>query len=253
MHLVLVPGLWLPGASWGRVVPLLEAAGHTVHPVTPPGMGSRRLDRSRIGLRDQVTDLLALVDSLAGPGAAAPEPVVLVGHAEGGALVHAAVDARPRLVRRAVHVSGTPRSDGHRGPDLPVVDGEVPMPEWWELDEPFTRGLDDVTRAAIRAMAVPSPAGVLTEPQRLHDSDRLRVPTTVVACARSSTELRRDLMRARPGSDELALLDDLTWVDLPSSHWPHLTHPAELARVLLEAAAAPAADRREGLAVGRTG
>lgn len=249
MHVVLVPGLWMAGSSWDRVAPLLEAAGHRVHRLTPRGMASHQADRTGLTLRDHVDDLVELIDALrlvdGGP------PIALVGHAEGAALVHAAVDARPHRVARAVHVAGVPRSHGRRGPVLPVVDGEVPMPEWWELDETLTLGLDDESRVAIQARAVPSPAGVLSEPQELNDVRRLAVPTTVVACTRPSSELRRDVMRAAPGTDDLALFEDLTWVDLPSSHWPQLTQPDDLAAVLVGALAA--APLPASLDVGRTG
>lgn len=46
MDIILIPGLWLDAESWGEVVPTLEAAGHTVHALTMPGVGAEASDSS---------------------------------------------------------------------------------------------------------------------------------------------------------------------------------------------------------------
>ena len=98
MHIVLIPGLWLDGSSWDEVVPALQQAGHRTHALTLPGMEAKDADRSKITLRDQVEAVVAVIDSY---DSAAGE-VVLVGHSGGGAIAHAAVDARPTRVARVV-------------------------------------------------------------------------------------------------------------------------------------------------------
>jgi pimeloyl-ACP methyl ester carboxylesterase len=104
MDIVLIPGLWLDGASWDEVVPTLQQARHRTHALTLPGMESKDADRSKITLRDHVDAVVALIDSF--------EPtnggVVLVGHSGGGAIAHAAVDARPDSVARVVYVDSVP-------------------------------------------------------------------------------------------------------------------------------------------------
>jgi pimeloyl-ACP methyl ester carboxylesterase len=54
MDIILIPGLWLDGASWEKVVPVLEQAGHRLHRITFPGMESRDADRTGITLRDML-------------------------------------------------------------------------------------------------------------------------------------------------------------------------------------------------------
>jgi pimeloyl-ACP methyl ester carboxylesterase len=129
MDIVLIPGFWLDGASWDEVAAPLRNVGHTVHALTLPGLESRQADRSGIGLRDHVDAVVAAVDSL-------PDPVVLVGHSGGGAIAHAAADARPDRIARVVYVDSWPL--GHGGvinDELPAVNGEVPLPEWSGFDE----------------------------------------------------------------------------------------------------------------------
>src|SRR5436309_8269165 len=104
MEIILIPGLWLDGSSWDGVVPALRRAGHRTHALTLPGMESRDADRSGITLRDHVDAVVAVIDALD----PAEGGVVLVGHSGGGAIAHAAVDARPDRVARAVYVDSVP-------------------------------------------------------------------------------------------------------------------------------------------------
>ncbi|MBA2445751.1 MAG: hypothetical protein H0V49_10525 [Nocardioidaceae bacterium] len=62
MNFILIPGLWLDGSSWEKVVPVLQQAAHRTHPITLPGMASRDADRSEITLRDHVDAVIAAID-----------------------------------------------------------------------------------------------------------------------------------------------------------------------------------------------
>ncbi|HKG48851.1 MAG TPA: alpha/beta fold hydrolase, partial [Actinomycetales bacterium] len=157
MEIILIPGFWLDGSSWDDVVPALEQAGHRTHALTLPGMESRSADRSEITLRDHVEAVVEVIDSFA----SADGKVVLVGHSGGGAVAHAAVDARPDRVARVVYVDSGPLGNGGVINDqLPAVDGEVPLPDWSVFDEADLVDLDDGLRTAFRERAIPTPAHV---------------------------------------------------------------------------------------------
>src|SRR4051812_44912652 len=104
MDIILVHGLWLNGSSWDAVTPALEKAGHRVRALTLPGMAGKDTDRSGITVQDHIGAVVAAIDEAAGP-------VLLVAHSAGGSLGHAAVDARPDRVARAVYVGGFPGPD----------------------------------------------------------------------------------------------------------------------------------------------
>src|SRR3954462_1226338 len=124
MDLILIPGFWLDDSSWDDVVPALEQAGHRTHALTLPGMGSKGADRSEITLRDHVDAVIELSDSR-DPA----DEVVLVGHSGGGAIAHAAVDARPDRVARVVYVDSGPLGDGGGlNDELPAQNGQGPPP-----------------------------------------------------------------------------------------------------------------------------
>lgn len=237
MHIVLVPGLWLDASSWDGVVPALRAAGHRTHALTLPGLESRDADRSATTLRDHVDAVVGAVDAVD----PREGPVLLVGHSAGAALAHAAVDARPERVARVVHVDALPPADGDAiNAELPAVGGEVPLPDWSLFDDDSLADLDDAGRAAFRDRAVPAPLRVVRDPMRLTDERRYAVPASVIACEMPSSALRELTAAGHPYTRELSRVHDVTFVDLPTGHWPQFTRPAELARALLDAAAAHA-------------
>lgn len=229
MDIVLVPGLWLNGSTWDRVTATLEAAGHRTRALTLPGMESKDADRTGITLTDHVEAVVAALD-------AADGPVLLVAHSAGCGIAHAAVDARPDAVVQAVHVGGFPSGDGEMLLEgLEAVDGEVAMPDWVAMgEEANVVDFDADTLAAFYAAAIPVPEGVLTTPVKLSDERRHDVPITAVCPEYRVADLRA-WVEGGDGPVELARARSVVYVDLPAGHWPQLTRPDDLARVILEA------------------
>jgi pimeloyl-ACP methyl ester carboxylesterase len=232
MDIILIPGLWLDGSSWEKVTPILEEAGHRTHALTLPGMESKDAGRSAITRRDHVDAVVAAIDS----ADAADGEVVLVGHSAGGAIAHAAVDARPDRVARAIYVGGFPIGDGVGDPGgYPAENGEVPLPDWSDFDDEDLVDLDDDARADFRERAIPAPEGASRDTQQLSDERRYDIPITVICTEFSSEVLRgwidKDLAPVR----EFTKIRDVEYVDLPTGHWPQFTRPEDLARAILRA------------------
>ncbi|HEX2821058.1 MAG TPA: alpha/beta hydrolase [Streptosporangiaceae bacterium] len=230
MNIILIPGFWLDGSSWDDVVPALEQAGHRTHALTLPGMEAKDADRSGITLRDHVEAVVGVIDSVD----PADGKVVLVGHSGGGAVAHAAVDARPDRVARVVYVDSGPLSAGGViNDELPAENGEVPLPDWQLFDDEDLVDLDDELRAAFRERAIPTPAHVASDPQQLSDERRYDVPVTVIACEFPSAKLWEWMEQGHPYVRELAKIRDVDYLDLPTGHWPQFTRPQELGRAIL--------------------
>jgi pimeloyl-ACP methyl ester carboxylesterase len=230
MEIVLIPGFWLDGASWDEVAGPIRDAGHTVHALTLPGLESREADRTGVGLRDHVDAVIGVVDSLS-------DPVVLVGHSGGGAIAHATADARPDRIARVIYVDSGPLAHGGViNDELPVVNGEVPLPDWSMFEEEDLVDLDEGLRAKFRSIAIPEPVGVTSDKQVLSDDERrYDVPVTVIACEFSSEMLKKWMAEGHPYVAELTRIKDVELVDLPTGHWPQLTKPRELAAAILAA------------------
>ncbi|WP_035858859.1 alpha/beta fold hydrolase [Cryptosporangium arvum] len=229
MDVILIPGLWLDGSSWNAVVPGLEAAGHRAHPLTLPGLESPDADRASVSLRDHVDAVVARIDELDGP-------VVLVAHSAGGAVAHAAVDARPHRVARVVYTASEPVADGECVNDeLPSADGEIPMPDWSFWDADMLVDLDEDLRRTILDQAVPSPARAATDPQTLSDERRYDVPVTIVTCDYTEAMMRGWIAEGYPSAAEVGRIRSVEFVALPTGHWPQFSRPTDLARVINEA------------------
>ncbi len=226
MQIILIPGFWLDGASWEPITSDLAAAGHDVQAITLPGM-TAGADRSAVTLRDQVEAVIQLVD-------AATEPVVLVGHSGGGAIAHAVVDARPLAVAHVVYVDSGPLGHGDCINDgLPVVDGEIPLPDWSVFDEESLVDMTDAVRARFAAIAIPEPAHVAADAQMLGDERRYDVPVTVISCEMREEQIRELITAGHPYVAELSRIAHYDIVDLPTGHWPQFTKPAEVTRIIL--------------------
>ena len=228
MDIILVPGLWLDASSWGQVTPHLERAGHRVHPITLPGMESEDSDRSRVTRADCVDAIVSVID-------AAEEPVVVVGHSMGAGLAYAALDARPDRVARAIYVGGFPTPDGSTFDEFPTENGGIPLLDWSAFDEADLRDLDEADLDALRARAIPSPAGLARDPQRLTDPRRYQVPVTMICSEFDTATLRSWIEADLEPVREYARIHDITYVDLPTGHWPQFSKPTELGRAILDA------------------
>ena len=230
MDIVLVPGLWLNASTWDAVVPHLEKEGHRAWPLTLPGMESKDADRRGVTLADHVAAVVDAIDRADGP-------VLLVGHSAGVGIAHAALDARPDRVARQVQVGGFPSADGEPLlAGLPAEDGEVPMPDWKEMgEEANVVDFDDDALAHFYAAAVPVPEAVVTTPVTLTDERRHDIPVTHVCPEYTSADVR-GWIESGDGPTELVRTKEVEYVDLPGGHWPQLTQPEALARVILEAA-----------------
>ncbi|HEY4224208.1 MAG TPA: alpha/beta hydrolase [Pseudolysinimonas sp.] len=227
MDIVLIPGFWLDGDSWSEVAAPLRDAGHRIHPLTLPGLESRAADRSGITFQDHVDAVAAALDGL-------DAPAVLVGHSGGGAIAYGAVDERPDQVARIVYVDSGPLSQGDAINDqLPVVNGEVPLPDWSVFEDADLTDLTGELRAQFRAIAIPEPVRVTSDPFHPSDPRRYDVPATVICCEFRAEQMREWMKRGFAA--ELASTKDYELVDLPTGHWPQFTKPVELAATILAA------------------
>ena len=219
--IILVPGFWLGAWAWDTVAAALRADGHDVTPITLPGLESPDTDRSAITAADHVDAIVAAVE-------AQDEPVVLAVHSGAGFPGYAATDRVPERIAAMVYVDTGP-GKGAMEPDFADVD--FPLPSWSELDENLD-GLTDQHLTEFRERAVPQPGGVMREGVELTNDKRLDVPSTVICTAFPSDEVKAAIEKGYAFLAGLAELRDVSYVDLPTSHWPMWSRPAELAAII---------------------
>jgi pimeloyl-ACP methyl ester carboxylesterase len=226
MHsIVLVPGWWLGAWAWDDVAARLRAEGHDVTALTLPGLDSLDADRSAITLDDHVRAICEAIT-------AAEHPVVLAVHSGAAVPGYAASDRLPGQIAAMVYVDSLPAA----GPLMSDVAGsEKPLPGWDDLGE----SLDGITEAQLgifRERAVPQPAGPIRESAELSNDARLGVPSAVICTAFPSDQIQAAVADGAEWVADLADLRDVTYVDLPTSHWPMFSRPRELAQIIGEVA-----------------
>jgi pimeloyl-ACP methyl ester carboxylesterase len=224
--IVLVPGFWLGAWAWDEVVSLLRADGHDATALTLPGLESAGTDRSSITLSEHVDAICEAVK-------AAGRPVVLAVHSGAGGSGYAASDRIPERIAAMVYVDSGPATGaldpGFEGAEKPMVWEEIEAEE--NLD-----GLSEEQLATFRRRAVPEPGGVLREAPELANDARLDVPTTAICTGFSSKEYKAAVAQGYAWLGGFGELRNITWVDLPTSHWPMWSKPKELADVIGEVA-----------------
>ena len=230
--IILVPGFWLGAWAWDEVANDLRADGHDVTALTLPGLESADTDRSAVTMADHV-------DAICEAVTAASDPVVLAVHSGTGFAGYTASDRVPERVAAMVYVDSAPgigaMNSGFDGVEMPL-----PSPEELAEDENLD-GLSEAQLETFRQRAVPQPGGVLREGSVLTNDRRRDIPSTVICTGFSSEQVKAYAKEHNPAwLGGLAELSDITWIDLPTSHWPMWSRPDELADIIGDVAQAHA-------------
>jgi pimeloyl-ACP methyl ester carboxylesterase len=163
---------------------------------------------------------------------------VLAVHSGTGFAGYGASDRVPERIAAVVYVDSAP-GIGALDPDF---DG-VERPLVWEelVAEENLDGLSEEQLETFRRRAVPQPGGVMREGAVLQNDARRDVATTVICTGFTSEQIKAYAEEHNPAwLGGLAELRDVTWVDLPTSHWPMWSRPQELAAIIGDVAKAHA-------------
>jgi pimeloyl-ACP methyl ester carboxylesterase len=159
----------------------------------------------------------------------------VVGHSAACTLAWLAADARPEKVAKVALIGGFPSADGQPYADFfEVKDGVMPFPGWGPFEGADSADLDEEARRAFAAAAIPVPEGVARGVVHLADERRFDVPVVLV-CPEYTPAQAQEWISAGD-VPELAKARHVEFVDIDSGHWPMVTQPAELARLLAAAA-----------------
>ena len=231
-HFVLIHGAWHGAWCWHKLIPLLEARGHTVSAPDLPGHGNDPLPQA-----EQSMD--GYVGRIAEALKAAPGPVILLGHSMGGMPVSAAAEAMPDRVAALVYLCAfLPRNGEHlmaieeRNPRSTVPpaaefadDGTATIPA--EKHRALFYGdVSEADMADAQSHLVPQSGAPFMTPVSLSEDRFGAIPKHYVECTEDgaiSIELQRDMIAATPG---------VTVHTMKADHSPFLSDPGGLAEIL---------------------
>lgn len=233
--IVLVHGAWHGAWCWRRVLPVLRAAGATVHAVTLTGVGDRsHLLTAVSGVETHVQDVLALIE------AEELASVVLVGHSYGGLVVTGVADAllaqSPERLHSLVYVdavvphSGESWSSTHTPETIQARLNQAEASGGLSFPAPDASvfGLEGADRAWVNRRQTPQPVAVYCSPLKFDEAAVARVPRLFVDCtspALPTIAVSRERVRAQAG-----------WQlqTLATGHDPMVSEPQALADILLK-------------------
>lgn len=225
---VLIPGHWLGAWAWDEVIEHLETDHTRTVAVTLPGLDADDADRAVKTIDDQAA---AIRDVIAEQG---DQAVTLVAHSGANAPVSLVLDRHPESVARVVWVDSGPVANGTAfASEFPAELEDLPLPSFDDLGQQASlEGLSAETLERFRAKAVPEPAPVLRQSVELTNEARHRVPTTLVCCSISGEQVMGLVKAGDPMFAEVANLERVDVVDLPTGHWPMWSRPRDLAEII---------------------
>lgn len=233
--IVLIAGHWLGAWAWDEVLAHLDTEHSRAVAMTLPGLDPNDPERATKDLDDQAA---AILETLAGFEVTEDQPATLVAHSGANAPVSLVLDRHPELVKRVIWVDSGPLSNGSVfAPDLPAEVDELPLPPFDALAQQASLdGLTPEVLSRFRALAVPEPAPVLRQRVELTNDARRAVPTTLVCCSITSAQVMELAHSGHAMFAEVAHIEHLDVVDLPTGHWPMWSRARELAETIHSAA-----------------
>jgi pimeloyl-ACP methyl ester carboxylesterase len=241
---VLVHPAWHGAWCWRKVIPFLRASGHEVYTPTLTGLGERsHLARPDIGLDIHVQDVVNVM-TYEDLGSA-----ILVGHSSSGVVITGVADRVPERIGHLVYLDAFVPEDGQSMWDvMPAGISRVELEarvqregQGWLLPslapvpwDQFVRKAWHVTdEADVRWMVArlgPTPIKHFKDAVRRTNPAAAKIPRTYIRCPEYP----------HPVFDRLAETSRKGGVwryrEVAGRHHPAITHPRELANVLLEIA-----------------
>jgi pimeloyl-ACP methyl ester carboxylesterase len=227
---VLVHGAWHGAWCWYKVVPLLRRRGHTVMTLDLPAHGIDKRPLSEGTLPNYAAGVCAALDDCR-------EPVVLVGHSMGGAVISQAAEWRPQKVVRLVYVAAFLLSPGITFAEAAqkdtasigakyvsfTADQSAAIVDANGARELFYADCSDEDIALAQSLLVPIGTAIYAASLSTTAENFGRIPRAYIECTQDkaiSIGAQRAMHQALPCE---------TVVTLPASHSPFFSMPGRLA------------------------
>jgi pimeloyl-ACP methyl ester carboxylesterase len=219
MNIVLVHGAWGDGSAWSKEIPILEKAGHRVIAVQLP----------EHSLADDVATVKRAIDLLGGP-------IILVGHSYGGMVITNAAYNNPN-VKGLVYVAAFAPQEGQSLGDF--VDAKKLPKDFLIIDKGGFAYINPKLFPQSFAQDVdPTQADIMAVVQKPINTSILAEKSGPPAWKQLPTWYQvseNDRMIPPAVEHMFAKQMNVTTISLPSSHASLVSHPNEIAQLILNA------------------
>lgn len=223
---VLLHGAYQGGWIWQRVMPFLRTAGHLVFAPTLDGCAERRHAlRPGIDTESQAAEIAELLffEDL--------HDVVLVGTSCGGMVGCRVAELARERIGRIVLADALALFDGESVADhvkrpTAVTTTLATGPSREDAADRMFASLDPATKAWALERYTPHPVAAMTASVRLERFWDVDWPASVIWCRQS---VNPPVSHQRRAAERLKA----KWFELDTGHYPMLTEPAALARLIM--------------------
>ncbi len=225
---VLVHGAYQGGWAWKYVATQLRAAGHAVYAPTLDGCAERHhLVRPGITNTTQAQEVAQLLyhEDL--------DHVVLVGTSSGGMVICRAAERVRDRIARLVFVDALALLPGEKVADIVKraaaneITEVTTAPTRADAEGRMFASLDPATRAWALARYTPHPLAALEGPMEIDSFWTQPWSARVIRCRRATNPPEAHQRRT---AERL----NAAWHEMDAGHYPMLSHPEELTRLLLD-------------------
>jgi pimeloyl-ACP methyl ester carboxylesterase len=233
---VLVPGASFGGWVWRKVEPKLVSAGHRVFSVTNTGLGERvHLMSREVNLETFINDVIGILkyNDI--------NDAILVGHSFAGVTITAVADRVPERIKHLVYLDAVilengksffdqfpPESKARAQKAAQDFSGGVTTPTNPPDVVRKNLGLsNDEDARFIASRTTPNPIAALESQLIIKNEFGNGLPKTYIACTNPA------FPSIEPSKKRVKEQQGWNWKEIASGHAPMVTHPDELASMLL--------------------
>jgi pimeloyl-ACP methyl ester carboxylesterase len=224
---VLIHGAYQGGWIWKPVVERLRAAGHVVQAPTLDGCAERKHE-----LRPGITVSTHAEEVAQGMFYEDLKEVVLVGTSSGGMVISRAAEQAADRIARLVFVDALALLHGERIADIvkrptPMATEVATGPTREDAEARMFADLEPATRAWALARYTLHPIAAMNAPMELQDFWERPWKATVIRCRRAANPPEAHQRRT---AERL----EAPYLEMDTGHYPMLSQPDELTRLLLQ-------------------